>query len=71
MEVKHVHEVLLNSFLIPVCVFYQMPTSDVPVLCQAGDAQQVPTLSLAGRQRLTPREDGVEVELVTCLQLLV
>lgn len=46
-------------------------TSDVPVLCQAGDAQQTATLSLAGVQRLTPGQDGVKVELVTCLQVLV
>ncbi|MEQ2160705.1 hypothetical protein GOODEAATRI_002170 [Goodea atripinnis] len=31
-----------------------MPTSNVPVLCQAGDAQQIPPLSLASGQRLTP-----------------
>lgn len=46
-------------------------TSDVPVLRHAGDAQQVPTLSLAGGQRLAPGEDGVQVELVARLQLLV
>lgn len=44
-----------------------MPTSDVPVLCQAGDAEQISTLSLAGWQRLMPGQDGVQVELVTCL----
>lgn len=26
----------------------QVPTSDVPVFCQAGDAEQISTLSLAG-----------------------
>lgn len=41
------------------------------MLCQAGDAQQAATLSLAGVQRLTPGQDGVEVELVTGLQVLV
>lgn len=57
--------------MIPASVFYQMPTSDVPVLCQAGDAEQISTLSLARRQCLTPGEDGVQVELVARPQLLV
>lgn len=57
--------------MVPICLFYQMPTSDVPVLCQAGDAEQISTLSLAGRQRLAPGQDGVQVELVTRPQLLV
>lgn len=48
-----------------------MPTSDVPVLCQAGDAEQTSTLSQAAWLRLAPGEDGVQVELVTCPQLLV
>lgn len=48
-----------------------MHTSDVPVLCQAGDAEQIATLSLACQQSLIPGEDGVQVELVTCTQLLV
>lgn len=48
-----------------------MPTSDVPVLCQAGEAQQVSALSPAGGQSLTPGEDGVQVELVARPQLLV
>lgn len=46
-------------------------TSDVPVLCQAGDAQQAATLSLACVQCLAPGQDGVKVELVTRLQVLV
>lgn len=50
---------------------YFLPTSDVPVLCQACDAEQVSSLSLAGWQCLTPSEDGVEVELVTWMKLLV
>lgn len=50
---------------------YQMPTSDVPVLCQAGDAEQISTLGPAAGQRLTPGQDGVQIELVTGLQLLV
>lgn len=48
-----------------------MPTSDVPVFRQAGDAEQIPTLSLAGRLRLTPGHYGVQVELVTCSEPLV
>ena len=48
-----------------------MPTCDVPVLCQAGDAEQISPLSLAGGQRLAPGQDGVQVELVTRTQLLV
>lgn len=53
-------------------VFFNMcGTSDILVLCQAGDAEQISTLGLAGRQRLTPGYDSVQVELVTCTQLLV
>lgn len=44
-----------------------MPTSDVPVLCQAADAQQISSLSLTGGLSLTPGQDGVKVELVTRL----
>lgn len=51
--------------------FYQMPTSDVPVLCQAGDTEQISTLGPAAGQRLTPGQDGIQIELVTGLQLLV
>lgn len=50
---------------------YELPTSDVPVLCQAGDAEQISTLGPAAGQRLTPGQDGVQIELVTGLQLLV
>lgn len=48
-----------------------MPTLDIPVLSQAGDTQQIPSLSKAGGQRLTPGEDGVQVELVARAELLV
>lgn len=51
--------------------FYEMPTSDVPVLCQAGDAEQISTLGPAAGQRLTPGQDGIQIELVTRLQLSV
>lgn len=51
--------------------FYQMPTSDVPVLCQAGDTEQISTLGSTAGQRLTPGQDGIQIKLVTGLQLLV
>lgn len=53
-----------------VCL-YLMPTSDVPLLGQVGNTEEIPSLSLAGRQGLTPGQDGVQVKLVTRLQLLV
>lgn len=48
IQIQYMADVVISSFMVPVCVLYQMPTSDVPVLCQAGDAEQISTLSLAG-----------------------
>lgn len=52
-------------------VFCPMPTSNVSVLGQTGNAEQISSLGLAGGQRLTPCEDGVQVKLVARPQLLV
>lgn len=45
---QYMVDVSFSNFMVPVFVFYKMHTSDVPVLCQAGDAEQIATLSPAG-----------------------
>lgn len=50
---------------------HSVPTSDVPVFRQAGDAEQISPLSLAGWLCLTPGQNGVQVELITRLELRV
>ena len=54
-----------------VCAVCGEPTSDVLVFRQAGDAEQVSALRPAGGPGLAPGHDGVQVELVAGLQLLV
>lgn len=47
------------------CVF----TFDIALFTGLCDGQKTPTLCLTGSKSLTPGEDGVQVKLITSIQL--